>query len=97
MDDDARDEAAFGIDRNRSDRVPGAGSRRDEVQRLTGQRAANRIDRVSAKSRGLERQSNDRARLGARGGDRELWGLSSDTSRDESTKCNGCINAVFHE
>jgi hypothetical protein len=54
MDDDARDEAPFRINRNRADRVPGPGCRRDEMQRLAGERAPDRINRIGARGRSFE-------------------------------------------
>ena len=48
LEDDAGDETASGIDWNRADRMPGSGRGIHEVQRLTGQCAADRNDRVSA-------------------------------------------------
>ena len=97
LEDHARDETAFRINGNRSDCMPGSGCRGDEVQRLTSQCPPNRNDRVPLRRRRTQCQSNNCTRLGARWGDRETRALRSERDRDESTECNGCIDAGFHQ
>lgn len=66
LQNDAGDETALRIDGNSTDRVPRAGRRCDEMQRLARHRATNRHDRIGARCRSVERQPNDGARIGTR-------------------------------
>lgn len=91
----ARDQSALGVDRNRADRVPVALTRRDEVERLAGHRSSNRHDTIRRRSR--ERESDHRARLGARGSNGETRGLRGEPPARDARKYEYSRCLKFHE
>ena len=93
--DDAGDQTAGRIDRNRSDRVPLSGGRRHEVEWLARHRAANRDYRVRVRYGSAEGQSNDGARFRTRRRDRDAGCLGIQRSGNECEDGN-CCNASSH-